>query len=611
MMKVKVKKLYSLTLVVFLSFLICYLFAYNVNANVKTGATDIVNLADNLEATIISDTVPEIMRKGTEYPVTITVRNDSNQTWAESNFIRLGAVGDSDPFADGRHLIKIGESVEPGKYYVFEFNMKAPLTTGEYISDWRMLKENVTWFGAVLEKKIKVVEALPARGATVIKDTIPDSMITGKSYTVTITVRNDGESTWSEKEMYRLGGMGDSDPFANARQYLPQGQNIQTGQTCNFTFTMTAPNASGIYTSDWQMLQEGVTWFGEKLVKQITVTSPYSKTSSSIYDASGRLIVEKMSTGHRVDFTYDVNGNVLEKYLSVNLLNNSRFEHGQEHWNFGPNMSVVAGDDKHHSIVQFQSAGGLKATTVDSEEIPVKANTAYSLSGLVNNNLSAGSFYIDWMEFDANGKLLVDGASVPIKGSSGQWNRGVITFTTTSETARLIVRVVADGNPVGIGYVDDIELVQGVKNPDFLNQGEFWTISPNMKVVQTSEPKNNSIYFKSDVPITSGEATFTDFIAVVPNQSYVLSGWLRSNLSAGSFYIDWMEYDDMNNLLVDGPGIQFKNVPTGEWGYGAANFVTHKSTKKVKLRVVADGGTIGEGYTKELKLEPFVGDFGG
>lgn len=604
MMKVKVKKMYLFMLVASLSFISYYFFTYNVNANVKPSVTNIVNLADNLEATIISDTIPETMRRGTEYLVTITVRNDSNQTWSESNFIRLGAVGDSDPFAHGRHLIKIGDSVEPEDYYVFEFNMQAPLTTGEYISDWRMLKENVTWFGAVLEKKIKVVAALPAKGATFINNTIPDSMIAGKSYTVTITVRNDGEDTWSEKEMYRLGGVGDNDPFANARQHLPQGKTIRTGQTFDFTFTMTAPLASGIYTSDWQMLQEHTAWFGDKLTERITVTSPFSKTSNSIYDASGRLIVEKMSSGHRVDYTYDSNGNALEKYLSVNLLNNSRFEHGQDHWNFGAYMSVVGGDNGRYSVVKFQTTGGIQATTVNSEVIQVKGNTAYSLSGLVNDQLSSGSLYIDWLEYDANGKLLIDGAAVPIAGGKGNWNWGIITLTTTPSTTKMIVRVVTDGNPAGVGYVDNLELTQGVQNPGLLEGVDFWDFSPTMEVVETNNSNQNSIYFKCDTPIVDGEATSTNFIAVAPNQSYNLSGWVKTKLSAGSFYIDWMEYDDMNNLLVDGPGIQIINASTGEWDYGIANFVTHKSTKKVKLRVVADSKTIGEGYARGLKLEP-------
>lgn len=438
-----------------------YLLVYDVNAESRSNTADVARLADHLEATIVADTIPGTMKKGTEYPITITVRNDSNQTWSESNLIRLGAVGDSDPFANGRHLIKIGESVKPGDEYVFVFNMKAPSVTGEYLSDWRMLQENVKWFGAVLEKKIKVVEVLPARDATFLKSTIPDSMVGGKTYTVTLTVRNDGEATWSEKEMYRLGGMGDSDPFVNARQYFPQEQNVRTGQTYDFTFIMTAPLASGIYTSDWQMLQESITWFGDQFTKKVTVTSPYSKTSNSIYDASGRLIVEKMSTGQRVDYTYDANGNILEKYLSTNLLNNSRFEHGQDHWSFGSNMSVVAGDDNRHSFVQFQSSGGISATTVNSEIIPVKGSTAYSLSGFINNQLSAGALYIDWMEFDASGKLLIDGANVPIVGDNGNWNWGVITFTTTPKTTNLIVRIVADGNPAGVGYVDEIELTQG------------------------------------------------------------------------------------------------------------------------------------------------------
>jgi hypothetical protein len=34
---------------------------------------------------------------------------------------------------------------------------------------------------------------------------------------------------------------------------------------------MTAPSVSGNYTTDWQMLIKGVTWFGPVLTKSVSV----------------------------------------------------------------------------------------------------------------------------------------------------------------------------------------------------------------------------------------------------------------------------------------------------------------------------------------------------
>ena len=40
--------------------------------------------------------------------------------------------------------------------------------------------------------------------------------------------------------------------------------NVATGEEYTFTWTATAPSTAGSYNFQWQMLKEGVAWFGAK-----------------------------------------------------------------------------------------------------------------------------------------------------------------------------------------------------------------------------------------------------------------------------------------------------------------------------------------------------------
>ncbi|MGQ9652132.1 MAG: immunoglobulin domain-containing protein [Phycisphaerae bacterium] len=107
----------------------------------------------------ISDTIPTTMQPSQSYPVSITFRN-RGVLWTESRAIRLGAVGDSDPFT-AFNRVNIAGEVGPGQTYTFNFTMTAPATAGTYTTDWRMVRDGVTWFGATCSKQVQVGNAGP------------------------------------------------------------------------------------------------------------------------------------------------------------------------------------------------------------------------------------------------------------------------------------------------------------------------------------------------------------------------------------------------------------------------------------------------------------------
>jgi len=222
-------------------------------------------------AEIVSHTIPASMTTGQSYSVQVVVKNTGTTTWTAAEGYKLGSPGDGDPFAFHRVPLDLSDVIGPGQQKTFSFTMVAPSTPGSYLTDWMMLQENVAWFGQTLTIAVKV--ASPVDNAIVVSDTIPSAMTAGQSYTVAVTVRNTGTSTWTEASNYKLGSPGDSDPFGSARQELALSESIAPGQEKTFTFVMTAPTTPGSYVTDWRMLRELVTWFGGTLSKTVTVSS--------------------------------------------------------------------------------------------------------------------------------------------------------------------------------------------------------------------------------------------------------------------------------------------------------------------------------------------------
>jgi N-acetyl-anhydromuramyl-L-alanine amidase AmpD len=163
-------------------------------------------------------------------------------------------------------------SCAPGSVCRFSFVMTAPSTPGTYTEYWRLVKEGVAWFGYT-GVYFQITVTAPQDNAAYVSDTIPATMTPGQVATVNITFSNNGGTTWTKANAYKLGAIGDSDPFAGGRQDLADADSIAPGQQKTFAIHYTAPTTPGTYTTDWQMLRENVHWFGGTLSKNVTVTA--------------------------------------------------------------------------------------------------------------------------------------------------------------------------------------------------------------------------------------------------------------------------------------------------------------------------------------------------
>lgn len=119
--------------------------------------------------------------------------------------------------------------------------------------------------------------AAAANGAQFVSQNVPTTMVAGSVRSVSITMLNNGTTTWTAGGGYRLGSQNPQDnlTWGTGRVDLAPGESIGPGQQKTFTFNITAPNAISSFNFQWRMLQEGVEWFGDfttNVVIQVTST---------------------------------------------------------------------------------------------------------------------------------------------------------------------------------------------------------------------------------------------------------------------------------------------------------------------------------------------------
>ncbi len=128
---------------------------------------------------------------------------------------------------------------------------------------------------------------IPAQSAKILWHTIPATLMPGESRTVTVIVRNAGSALWTGATNYKL-GQADADATTlvagkrvvinDTQDEIPLYGGIFRGRAKAFTFTLQTPATPGNYTNHFQMLQEGVAWFGDTLTNVITVKTKTAAT---------------------------------------------------------------------------------------------------------------------------------------------------------------------------------------------------------------------------------------------------------------------------------------------------------------------------------------------
>jgi len=109
----------------------------------------------------------------------------------------------------------------------------------------------------------------------------PTIVQAGSQYAASIVMQNTGNTTWTEgpNNYYRLGSITAKNVFdLDGRAFLTGGQTVAPGGSVTFTLSGIAPYSAGTYPLQWQMVEEGIHFFGQPTsLFNVTVTpTPYS-----------------------------------------------------------------------------------------------------------------------------------------------------------------------------------------------------------------------------------------------------------------------------------------------------------------------------------------------
>ena len=124
----------------------------------------------------------------------------------------------------------------------------------------RRLPPDADRWSQTLERHPWVV---PTRSAQFVSQSTPATLTPGEMRDVTVVMRNTGTLPWTVSEGYRLGSQNPQDNLTWGVSRVDVPAIVGRFSDVAFGFTITAPDTPGTYNFQWQMLQEGIEWFGD------------------------------------------------------------------------------------------------------------------------------------------------------------------------------------------------------------------------------------------------------------------------------------------------------------------------------------------------------------
>jgi hypothetical protein len=110
----------------------------------------------------------------------------------------------------------------------------------------------------------------PAENSVFVSQTVPTSVVAGQSFTVTITMKNTGNTSWKESTGFRLATLANNWGVTRAR--LASTDTLIKTQQKAFTFTVTAPSTPGTYAFKWRMVHDGATGVFGAITPVVNIT---------------------------------------------------------------------------------------------------------------------------------------------------------------------------------------------------------------------------------------------------------------------------------------------------------------------------------------------------
>ena len=166
--------------------------------------------------------------------------------------------------------------------------------------------------------------------AKILWDNIPSTMLPNETFIATIVLRNEGNQQWNAANDFKFGEMESLDAtmfgigrylMNDSEDEIPIYEGVFRGRAKTFNIEIVAPSILGTYTTHWGMLQEGIAWFGDTLIKQIIVDESTSidkltNNTFSIYPnpASDNLQISVNNETENLVTIFDITGKIVKQF---------------------------------------------------------------------------------------------------------------------------------------------------------------------------------------------------------------------------------------------------------------------------------------------------------
>jgi hypothetical protein len=246
--------------------------------------------ASQYDSQFVSQTVPTSVQPGQQFNVNVKFLNTGTQPWATGSTFNFYLASQNPALNQtwGGNGVSISDfPTSPGQQLDLTFGVTAPIAAGTYNFQWQLYQNGgVGFFGQMSQNVVVQVGSgggTTTNNATFVSQTVPTSMTTGQSYSVSVTMQNTGTTTWTPNT-YKLGTQNPQDNTTWGSNRATLQNSVAPSANATFTLNITAPLTPGTYNFQWQMVQEGVGYFGTASTNVVvTVSAAGGSTNNAQY----------------------------------------------------------------------------------------------------------------------------------------------------------------------------------------------------------------------------------------------------------------------------------------------------------------------------------------
>ncbi len=492
-------------------------------------------------ATRVSDTLPDSMTCGSTLVREITLRNGGSKPWTAAGGHQLGVPGDTDPFnpSGARVHLPASLAIEENDSHTFDVSLVAPETATTLTTEWQMV-ENGQWFG---EKVSKTITVTCQDAAQAVGHNLPSQMACGEVGTYAVTMKNTGDTVWTRADGYKLGPTGGSDPFrADAtRVQLPTSASIAPQSQHSFSVALTAPSQPGSYGTEWQMVNEGVAWFGGVVSHPIEVTCQTGANDADIVSAN---VPSPMALGST-------------HTISVSVANN-----GTSTWQAGTHRLAVDTD-----LDFFPASVELPA----GAQIDESGSHSFVFEVTIPGSAVPGYYSVRWQMETTSGTRFGELDASAIQVTNPTAGSPTLTDALIVVPQGAVTRTTLSG-----GNLQGADVSFGL--PGGANKGLPSVASVSSSASQLTldiDARSADVGFKALAVATDGGIDFA-LVRILP-KGPVVDSYTPSEVARGRQYLLQIAGANLSGatLSVSGSGLRFHSVRTAPNGVLATLAVTH------------------------------------